>query len=212
VYDENIQAEWHHLRPLCVFGSVESDDNYVRLRPVLHVKVHAALCYFFPSYYPLQNSLNFTVDGNSNRTSEDVSAVALLKDEGKLAEIGLAREKAAIHQREFMKGTTYALKPTSSDPKVQQERDRGREKYARANKRKALEQQGKPVPPKLQKRPKGKKCDTVALDKFTEKTRLRNQRVQLKKEGGVFEGPYTAEEIRKWNAEHPNAQLRFYTD
>lgn len=46
VYDENIQAEWHHLRPLCVFGSVESDDNYVRLRPVLHVKVHAALCYF----------------------------------------------------------------------------------------------------------------------------------------------------------------------
>jgi hypothetical protein len=121
VYDENIQAEWHHLRPLCVFGSVESDDNYVRLRPVLHVKVHAALCYFFPSYYPLQNSLNFTVDGNSNRTSEDVSAVALLKDEGKLAEIGLAREKAAIHQREFMKGTTYALKPTSSDPKVQQE-------------------------------------------------------------------------------------------
>lgn len=166
VYKSNIYGEWHHIRPLCMYGSVELDNNYVQLRRVLHVKVHAALCYFFPSYYPLQNALNGTVNGGSHRTSKDVSAIALLKNEGKLAEIGLAQEKAAIHNGEFMKENNYAGKPPLLDLKIQQKRVWSCEAMTCTEKRRLLEQQGKPVPPDLQKQKQGKTCGGAA-DKYT---------------------------------------------
>ena len=49
-YDMKIYAEWHHLLPLCMRGSVLDFRNYVRIQPGLHLLVHAALCHFFPSY------------------------------------------------------------------------------------------------------------------------------------------------------------------
>ena len=48
--DMSIYAEWHHLLPLCMRGSVLDFRNYVRIQPGLHLLVHAALCHFFPSY------------------------------------------------------------------------------------------------------------------------------------------------------------------
>ena len=48
--DMGIYAEWHHLLPLCMRGSVLDFRNYVRIQPGLHLLVHAALCHFFPSY------------------------------------------------------------------------------------------------------------------------------------------------------------------
>ena len=60
--DIDTYAEWHHLVPLCMRGSVYDPFNYVRLQPGLHLLVHAALCYFFPSYTGLQFSLDMSFD------------------------------------------------------------------------------------------------------------------------------------------------------
>jgi hypothetical protein len=41
-------GEWHHLWPLGVFGSVEDIRNYHRVSIIDHIKLHAALIFFFP--------------------------------------------------------------------------------------------------------------------------------------------------------------------
>ena len=70
VYDPSVYAEWHHLTPLCMFGSVERLENCVRLRPFDHIKVHGALAYFLPSYAPIQNAFLYTVNCSDKSPSE----------------------------------------------------------------------------------------------------------------------------------------------
>jgi hypothetical protein len=36
-------GEWHHLWPLCCFGSVADDRNYRRVSICVHLQCHAAL-------------------------------------------------------------------------------------------------------------------------------------------------------------------------
>lgn len=208
VYDPDIYGEWHHLTPLCMFGSVELDENYVRLRPDLHVKVHAALSYFFPSYYPLQESLNFTINGGTHsRSQADVSAINVLKnDDAWFETIGMARERAAAERSVAMVGNTNALKPVSANPVVQANRDT----TTRCRKRKELEDNGEAVPVELHRRKVGQPIIQGPVTKRMEQARLNNQRTKLKKQGRLFTGKYTAEEINLWNEEHPNQTLLYY--
>jgi len=208
VYDPDIYGEWHHLTPLCMFGSFELDENYVRLRPDLHVKVHAALSYFFPSYYPLQESLNFTINGgNHSRSQADVSAIKVLKkDDAWFETIGMARERAAAERSVSMEGNMNALKPVSANPVVQANRDT----VARCRKRKELEDKGEAVPVELQRRKTGHPIFEGPVTKRMEGLRLGNQRKKLKKQSRLFTGNYTAEEINMWNTEHPDQTLRHY--
>ena len=94
VHDHVVFGEWHHLLPLCFNGATDYDANYSRLRPLMHVKTHAALCYFFPSSFELQTALIAVASPNCNNTrpAEDVSAVELLDDEDLLEQIAEARE------------------------------------------------------------------------------------------------------------------------
>ena len=61
-YDPNEYGEWHHIAPLCLCGSIEDLRNYIRLRPELHLMVHAALLYFFRSKTSLANSLTMMLN------------------------------------------------------------------------------------------------------------------------------------------------------
>ena len=61
-YDPNEYGEWHHIAPLCMFGSIEDLRNYIRLRPELHLMVHAALLYFFPSKTSLAHALTMMLN------------------------------------------------------------------------------------------------------------------------------------------------------
>ena len=62
-YNPNVYGEWHHIAAICMFGSIDDLRNYIRLRPELHLMVHAALCYFFPSILSLSRSLIMMLDG-----------------------------------------------------------------------------------------------------------------------------------------------------
>lgn len=111
VYEDQVLLEWHHLTPLCMHGAIESGANYSWLTPILHIKAHAALCYFFPSYTPLHIALSFLV---SAQVQPD-AVIKLLEDEDMLAKNASARENAmtAICVPNHM-----ARKPLSDDPKV----------------------------------------------------------------------------------------------
>ena len=191
-----------------MYGSVELFQNYVRIRPTLHVMVHAALCFFFPSYLPLQYALART-SRVSNQPQEAEDAVALLSNEGKIAEIGIARERAAQGVSENMKGNQHAKKPPSSDPDIQQRR----ESKLRREERNKLLAEGKPVPDDLQKRPRGgNKCTFIENPtKKVETNRLKKQRriLNREKENNFF-GSYTSEEIRMYNAKNPEHTLKHY--
>jgi hypothetical protein len=54
---------WHHLWPLCCFGSVEDDRNYHIVSICVHLKCHAALAYLF-SFIPglLHSSLRMMLN------------------------------------------------------------------------------------------------------------------------------------------------------
>ena len=43
-YETSVYAEWHHITPICMFGSIEDFRNYIRIRPELDLMVHAVLC------------------------------------------------------------------------------------------------------------------------------------------------------------------------
>jgi hypothetical protein len=204
-YDADVYAEWHHLVPLCIFGSVELDENYVRIRPALHVKVHAVLAYFFPSCSPLQRAVTNLIN---TRTSIPAVAV-LLNDDAWFETIGLARERSRAAHSKFMTGKKYALKPASSDPAVQVKRDGSN----RTNARQRLREEGLPIPPELKERRVGRKCKAVVTKKI-EKDRLCAQRRRFKKKNGVPLAPpgsaFTTKELNMWNAAHPDDPLQFF--
>ena len=66
-------AEWHHLTPLCMFGSVDDPQNYIRLPPGWHLKVHFALCFFFPSHLPLAYSVKCMMDKGKKTMKSKIS-------------------------------------------------------------------------------------------------------------------------------------------
>ena len=101
-----------------------------------------------------------------------------------------------------------AKKPPSSDPFVQARRGAG----SRCLARKRLLEEGKPIPSELKKQRVGQKpMDTDSKD--TEKGHLVYQRKKWKKEDPtkIFPKRFSVEEINRYNKEHPDAQLKFYT-
>ena len=176
VHDHGVFGEWHHLLPLCFNGAIECDANYSRLRPLMHVKVHAALCYFFPSSSELQQALNgaATPNCNNSRPAEDVSVVELLDDEDFLEQIAAARERLKLPR-----GDRLALRrPPSDDPQVNRRRATDR----RTGQRRTYEGLGLPVPPHLQRRPTHD-ITSPATSLKQELSRLRNFCHKNKKAG-----------------------------
>ena len=72
-YNPDIYAEWHHLTALCMFGSVEDARNYIRLPPGWHLKVHFALCFFFPSHLGLAYSVRMMIETGKARMKNKIS-------------------------------------------------------------------------------------------------------------------------------------------
>ena len=106
-YDINIYAEWHHLVPLCMRGSVHDPSNYVRIQPGLHLLVHAALSYFFPSYSKLQFAVHCMLNGNHDHTMKKLHGKELanfLQDaEAKEEDYATARIEAAKQSKKSKK-------------------------------------------------------------------------------------------------------------
>ena len=132
--DIDIYAEWHHLVPLCMRGSVHDPFNYVRLQPGLHLLVHAALCYFFPSYTGLQFSLNMMLNGINRmkrKLSKRLSGKELtdfLQDAVRNEKVfATARIEAAKAKSKLMMGNQYrknSKKPPSTDPPTNGSREK----------------------------------------------------------------------------------------
>jgi hypothetical protein len=69
-------GEWHHLWPLCCFGSVVDDWNYRRVSIRVHLQCHAALAYLFPFIPGLLHSLRMML----NLESIDVKSISDISD------------------------------------------------------------------------------------------------------------------------------------
>ena len=70
-------GEWHHLWPLCCFGSVEDDENYRRVSLIIHIQCHTALAYLFPFIPGLLHSLRLML----NLKSIDVKSISDIPNE-----------------------------------------------------------------------------------------------------------------------------------
>ena len=73
-------GEWHHLWPLGVFGSVEDDRNYRRVEEIVHIKLHAALVFFFPWLIELQLSLAVMLGGQHDGQKKTKVSSEVLKE------------------------------------------------------------------------------------------------------------------------------------
>ena len=110
-YDPSVYAEWHHITAICMFGSIVDLRNYIRLRPELHLMVHAALLYFFPSILGLGTVLIRMLDGaekgniGKNLSKEELANYLKRAEEEKEL-IAFARMLASFNTKKRM-----ALKP-----------------------------------------------------------------------------------------------------
>jgi hypothetical protein len=133
----NEYGEWHHLWPLCVFGSVEDDRNYRRVRPLIHIKVHAALIFFFPWIYELHLSLDILIstkeDGKKpGKVSKEVLDAALAGMVSRLlcfvvlcSLLLLVRVLLCIGYPlilHFVMGNQHGKKPPSDGPRISKKR------------------------------------------------------------------------------------------
>ena len=125
-YDPDIYAEWHHLTPLCMYGSVEDARNYIRLPPGWHLKVHFALCFFFPTHLPLAYSVEFMLNGNKKRLVNKISKEEFeryMNDVGNISTaFAEARIRWAQEKSEMMQNNHLALIVTNASRDTERKR------------------------------------------------------------------------------------------
>jgi hypothetical protein len=125
-YIPGIYAEWHHLTPLCMYGSVEDDRNYIRLPPGWHLKVHFALCFFFPTHLPLAYSVQMMLNTRKTALVNKISTEEFeryMNDVGTISKaFAEARVRLAKANSERMQNNHYSLILTNAS----RETERGR--------------------------------------------------------------------------------------
>jgi len=136
-YDPDIYAEWHHLTPLCMFGSVEDARNYIRLPPGWHLKVHFALCFFFPSHIPLAYCVKYMMDKGKEMMESKISSEEFRKYMNDIEFISTQFAKARIRMAEAtskrMQNNHHALNLTNASRKAERWRLAMQRKELRAS-------------------------------------------------------------------------------
>ena len=125
-YDPDIYAEWHHLTPLCMYGSVEDARNYIRLPPGWHLKVHFALCFFFPTHLPLAYSVQLMLNTRKTTLVNKISTEEFqryMNDVGTISTaFAEARIRLAQEKSEKMQNNHQALIVTNASRDTERKR------------------------------------------------------------------------------------------
>ena len=126
-------AEWHHLTPLCMFGSVNDPQNYIRLPPGWHLKVHFALCFFFPSYISLAYSVQMMLNTQKVTIKNRISSEKFRQYMSDIESISTKFAKARIRIAKDKQNNHYALKLTNVSRECERNRLASQRRELRAS-------------------------------------------------------------------------------
>ena len=115
--DENADFQVHHQLPVCLFGAILSNDNYVFVSPENHLRLHGSICHFFPSSLPHNHAFDKMLPEQAKEWGLSIEEViANLSDYTDIyARATNAARKATSEQK---MGNQYAAKPISNNTAI----------------------------------------------------------------------------------------------